>query len=94
MAALVGWDGKLLAMRTTIDSLGRVVVPKVIRERLHLLGGEAIDIDERDGVVEIRVAPTDVAVKETAEGPVAVPTQQMPPLTDDIVRDTIERTRR
>ncbi|MEX0983765.1 MAG: AbrB/MazE/SpoVT family DNA-binding domain-containing protein [Actinomycetota bacterium] len=81
-------------MRTTIDRLGRVVVPKAIRERLRLLGGETIDIDERNGVVEIRVAPTDVHVEETAEGPVATPTRPMPPLTDDIVRDTIERTRR
>ena len=81
-------------MRTTIDRLGRIVVPKAIRERLHLLGGETVDIEERDGVVEIRVASTDVHVRETAEGPVAVPTRPMPPLTDDIVRDTIERTRR
>jgi AbrB family looped-hinge helix DNA binding protein len=81
-------------MRTTIDRLGRIVVPKPIRERLQLHGGEQIEIDERDGVVEIRVAPTEVTIEETAHGPVATPSQVLPPLTEQIVRDTLEQHRR
>lgn len=41
---------------------------KAIRERLRLHGGETIDIDERGGMVEIQAAPTDVHVKDAAEG--------------------------
>ena len=43
-------------MRTTIDRLGRIVVPKPLRDRLRLRGGEALDIEERDGVLELRIA--------------------------------------
>src|ERR671937_5659 len=43
-------------MRSTIDAAGRVVVPKVMRERLGLTGGRAIEIRERDGRLEIEPA--------------------------------------
>jgi AbrB family looped-hinge helix DNA binding protein len=81
-------------MRTTIDRLGRVVVPKPIRERLQLRGGETLEIEERDGVVELRPAAAHVSVVDTAEGPVAQPLDELPPLTDDLVRDTIDSVRR
>ncbi|HUF02205.1 MAG TPA: AbrB/MazE/SpoVT family DNA-binding domain-containing protein [Gaiellaceae bacterium] len=81
-------------MKTTIDRLGRVVVPKPIRERLQLRGGETLEVEERDGVVELRPATAEVAVVETAEGPVAQPSKKLPPLTDELVRDTLDRVRR
>ncbi|MFO7572829.1 MAG: AbrB/MazE/SpoVT family DNA-binding domain-containing protein [Gaiellaceae bacterium] len=81
-------------MKTTIDRLGRVVVPKLIRERLQLRGGEALEVEERDGVVELRLVPTAVDVVETREGPVARPIEDVPALTDADVRDTLDRVRR
>ncbi|HLE99199.1 MAG TPA: AbrB/MazE/SpoVT family DNA-binding domain-containing protein [Gaiellaceae bacterium] len=81
-------------MKTTIDRLGRVVVPKPIRDRLGLRGGETIEVEERDGVVELRPAPAEVRVVDTAEGPVAKPLEALPPLTDEIVRDTLDHVRR
>ena len=81
-------------MRSTIDRLGRVVVPKPIRDRLRLQGGEPLEIDERDGVIEIRPVATDVAIVDTPEGPVAAPREPLPPLTDALVRDTLEQVRR
>lgn len=81
-------------MRSTIDRLGRVVVPKSIRDRLGLRGGVRLEIDERDGVIEIRPAATDVALLDTPEGPVATPREMLPPLTDALVRDTLEQVRR
>ena len=81
-------------MRTTIDRLGRIVVPKPIRDRLQLRGGEVLEVEERDGVVELRPAPADLTRVETAEGPVAVPVDELPPLTDELVRDTLDRVRR
>jgi AbrB family looped-hinge helix DNA binding protein len=81
-------------MRSSIDRVGRVVVPKPIRDALHLRGGEALDVEERDGVIVIRPAPADVELFETAEGPVAKPVSELPPLTDDLVRDTLEQVRR
>lgn len=81
-------------MRTTIDSAGRVVIPKDIRERVGLAGGQGVEITERDGLIEIEPAPTPMKLKRRRSGPVAVPQNDLPQLTDDMVRDTIERTRR
>jgi hypothetical protein len=35
-----------------------------------------------------------MALEQREGGPVAVPAEELPPLTDEIVRTTIERTRR
>jgi AbrB family looped-hinge helix DNA binding protein len=81
-------------MRSTIDAAGRIVVPKALRQRLGLDAPTAIDIRERDGRLEIEAAATPMSLARRKRGRVAVPTRRLPPLTDEIVRDTIERTRR
>lgn len=81
-------------MKITIDRLGRVVVPKPIRDKLGLRGGEALEVEERDGVIELRPAATEVRILETPEGPVAEPLEPIPPLTDELVREALERARR
>ncbi|MGQ0653943.1 MAG: AbrB/MazE/SpoVT family DNA-binding domain-containing protein [Betaproteobacteria bacterium] len=81
-------------MKSTIDAAGRVVVPKAMREKLGLTGGRAIEIRERDGRLEIEPAPVEMKLVKRKYGVVAVPSRKLPPLTDEIVRDTIERTRR
>jgi AbrB family looped-hinge helix DNA binding protein len=81
-------------MKASIDRLGRVVVPKPIREKLRLEGGEILDVEERDGVIELRPAATEVKVVQTADGPVAEPVDSVPPLTDELVRDVLEQVRR
>jgi AbrB family looped-hinge helix DNA binding protein len=81
-------------MRASIDRLGRVVVPKPIRDKLQLRGGETLDVQERDGVIELRPAPVEIMVVETPEGPVVEPVEELPPLTDELVRDVLEQVRR
>jgi AbrB family looped-hinge helix DNA binding protein len=81
-------------MKSTIDSAGRVVIPKDIRRRLGLSGGEAVEISERDGTIEIEPAPTAMALIDREGTLTAVPAEDLPPLTDEIVRETIERIRR
>lgn len=81
-------------MQSTIDAAGRIVVPKEIRDRLGLRGGSAVEIRERDGVIEIEPAPTEMALVRRGKRSVAVPRQPLPPLTDELVRDTLEKTRR
>jgi AbrB family looped-hinge helix DNA binding protein len=81
-------------MFATIDSGGRVVIPKSIRERLGLHPGRALAIIERDGHVEIEPAPTPMKLVRRRGILVAEPTESLPMLTDDAVRETIERTRR
>jgi AbrB family looped-hinge helix DNA binding protein len=81
-------------MKTTIDRLGRVVVPKAIRDRLQLRGGETLEVEERDGIVQLRPASVEMRRAETPEGPVARPVEDVPALGDELVRDTLERVRR
>jgi len=81
-------------MKTSIDSAGRVVIPKELRERLGLRRGRAIEIRERDGRIEIEPAATPMSLVRRGGGAVAVPREKLPALTDEIVRDTLDRTRR
>jgi AbrB family looped-hinge helix DNA binding protein len=81
-------------MTSTIDRLGRLVIPKKIRDRLQLGPGAEVEIEEQDGVIHIRPATAPVTIKETKHGPVAEPDEPMPVLTDDMVRETLDRVRR
>jgi len=45
-------------MKSAIDSAGRVVIPKPLRERLGLDRGQVVEIREREGRIEIEPAST------------------------------------
>ena len=81
-------------MKTTIDSAGRVVIPKALRDALGLTPGQPLEIDERDGRLEIVPAPTPMQLVDEGDGVAAVADTDMPVLTADMVRDTLERVRR
>jgi AbrB family looped-hinge helix DNA binding protein len=81
-------------MRTTIDGAGRLVIPKRIRDRLQLVDGAEVEVTEHDGRIEIHPAAAKVRIVETEEGVVAQPLEDLPALTDDIVRATLDSVRR
>lgn len=81
-------------MKTTIDAAGRLVVPKPLRDELGLKGGDEVEITARDGRIELEVLPTSMRLEQRGEGVVAVPERELPPLTAEIVRETLERVRR
>jgi AbrB family looped-hinge helix DNA binding protein len=87
-----GWH--ISTMKSTIDGAGRVVIPKPIRDRLGIRGGETLDIRERDGRIELEPVATPMRLVEGKGGAPAVAEEDFPPLTDEIVRETVERTRR
>lgn len=82
-------------MVTTIDSAGRIVIPKAIRDRLGLTGGEPVEIEERDGRIELSRPRREVELVESEHGLLApAPGTPMPGLGPDEVRDLLERSRR
>jgi len=81
-------------MQTTIDSAGRIVVPKALRDALGVRPGQELEVEVRDGRLEIEVAPTPMRLEGRGKRVVAVPSQKLPPLTAEQVRATLEQTRR
>lgn len=81
-------------MRTTIDKAGRIVVPKAMRDELGLNGGTEVEIALVDGRIEIDLIPTVVRLERRDGRLVAVADREMPPLTAEMVRETLERIRR
>jgi AbrB family looped-hinge helix DNA binding protein len=76
---LLHFRGMFSAMKVAMDSAGRIVVPKALREALDLRPGQLLEIRARDGRLEIEVAPMPL---------------KLPTLTADEVRATLERLRR
>src|SRR5437870_6379036 len=70
---LVSHGGMLGGMRTTIDRAGRIVIPAELRRQAGLQPGMQIEIDLRDGRIEIEPAPIRVRLERRGPFLVAVP---------------------
>jgi len=81
-------------MKTTLDDAGRLVVPKALRQALGLKAGQVLEVRAGDGRLEIEIAPTPMQLKKRGKGVVAVPQEDLPPLSAEQVRETLDRIRR
>jgi AbrB family looped-hinge helix DNA binding protein len=81
-------------MVTTIDSAGRIVVPKRLREELGFKPGQELELSAVDGRLEIEHPTTPIRLEEHEGQLVAVADREMPTLTAEMVRDTLEQIRR
>jgi AbrB family looped-hinge helix DNA binding protein len=81
-------------MRTVIDSAGRLVVPKQVRDELGLGPGTELELRVVDRRIEIEVPSTPMRLEDGEHGLVAVADREMPVLTAEMVRETLERLRR
>ena len=81
-------------MHTTIDAAGRVVVPKALRDALGLMPGTELEIVAADGALELSPLPTPMHLEGRGANTVAVADEAVPPLTAELVRDTLEGLRR
>jgi bifunctional DNA-binding transcriptional regulator/antitoxin component of YhaV-PrlF toxin-antitoxin module len=81
-------------MRITMDSVGRLVVPKALRAELGITGPTELDVVARGGVIELTVADVPARIEDHRAGPVIVTDGPMNPLTVEDVRAAIDRVRR
>jgi AbrB family looped-hinge helix DNA binding protein len=81
-------------MRTTIDSAGRLVIPKALRDEVGLAAGAPVEVRVAAGRIEIEPAPLPVKLVRKGRLLVAIPDQPVPPLTTKVVERTRARLRR
>jgi bifunctional DNA-binding transcriptional regulator/antitoxin component of YhaV-PrlF toxin-antitoxin module len=77
-----------------MDRVGRVVIPKPLREALGVVSGPAdLEMTASDGSLEVTIADTPVRVEQRDGMSVIVPEQMPPTIGADEVRATIEAVR-
>jgi AbrB family looped-hinge helix DNA binding protein len=81
-------------MRTTIDAAGRIVVPKALREELGFSAGQELELRAANGVLEIEVPSTPMRLETRQGNLVATADLEMPELSPELVRETLEQIRR
>jgi AbrB family looped-hinge helix DNA binding protein len=86
--------GKIDAMQTTIDSAGRVVIPKSLRDELGFKAGQRLELSAVDGRLEIEHPVTPMRLERRSGRLVAVSDRPLPELTQELVRETLEQVRR
>jgi AbrB family looped-hinge helix DNA binding protein len=81
-------------MRVAIDGVGRIVIPKPMRDALGVDGPTELELTERDGALELTVPYIKAHLEDRDGFTVIVPDQPVPTLTTEMVREEIERSRR
>jgi len=80
-------------MRVTIDSAGRLVIPKALRAAVGIVPGGTVEATVRDGRIELEVPPADVRVERHGHVWVALPDAPTPPLRSADVQTTLDALR-
>ena len=78
-------------MKATIDGLGRLVVPKPLREALGLTPGTVVDLSRYGTGLQLVPAGGTARIVETDEGPVAESSTEV---TDEVVFGLLDAARR
>jgi bifunctional DNA-binding transcriptional regulator/antitoxin component of YhaV-PrlF toxin-antitoxin module len=81
-------------MRVAIDRVGRLVLPKALRQELGVHGPTDLELTAADGVVELTVADVPARVEERDGFPVIVTDRAMEPMSVSEARTAVERVRR
>jgi AbrB family looped-hinge helix DNA binding protein len=80
-------------MSTAIDSAGRLVIPKAVRDAAGILPGTPLEVRFWDGRIEIEPSPIDVSVETVAGVAVATSREPVPMLSADVVTAARDRLR-
>jgi len=74
--------------------VGRIVIPKPMRDELGIDGPTELELTERDGALELTVPYIRAHLEERDGFTVIVPDEPVPTLTTEMVNEAIERSRR
>jgi bifunctional DNA-binding transcriptional regulator/antitoxin component of YhaV-PrlF toxin-antitoxin module len=81
-------------MRIAIDAVGRLVIPKPLRDELGINGPTQLEATARDGLIELAVPDLPARVEDRRGEPVIVVDVPANSLTVEDVRAAIDRVRR
>jgi AbrB family looped-hinge helix DNA binding protein len=90
---LANLPGTMNGMRTTIDSAGRVVIPKDLRVAMNLVGGDEVEITLEGDRIELTPAFRKVKLRRGPHG-LLTSDLRLPGIGPEEVREALERTRR
>ena len=86
--------GIIHGMKTTIDSAGRLVIPRDIRQKANLKAGMSLDVRWKDGRIEIEPEPLPVRFVRQGRLLIARPAKDTPTLSGETVEETRRSIRR
>jgi AbrB family looped-hinge helix DNA binding protein len=81
-------------MKITIDNAGRIVVPKALRDALHLSGGDEVEIELDGERLTLTPAYRQVKLRRGPHGILTADLGLPRPTSVEEVREELERTRR
>jgi len=81
-------------MRVAIDGVGRIVIPKPMRDELGIDGPTELELTAVDGALELTVPYVKAHLEDRDGHTVIVPDEPVPPLTTELVREVLERVRK
>jgi AbrB family looped-hinge helix DNA binding protein len=81
-------------MRVAIDGVGRIVIPKPMRDALGIKGPAELELTEVDGRLELTVPYIKVHLEDRGGRTVIVPDEPVAPMTTELVREVLERVRK
>jgi AbrB family looped-hinge helix DNA binding protein len=94
MLELACVPGTINGMRTTIDSAGRVVIPKDLRTALNLVGGDEVEITLEGERIELTPAFRKVQLRRSPNGLLTSDLRLPPGHGPEEDREALERARR
>jgi AbrB family looped-hinge helix DNA binding protein len=88
-----GWEttGNILPVETTIDSVGRIVVPKQLRDSLGMQPGTTVDVTAYGAGLQVLPAGRTARIVQVDGHTVA---ESDTPITDDVIFGLIDSARR
>ncbi len=81
-------------MRVAIDGVGRLVIPKTLRDELGLRGPTDLELTAVDGRLEVTVADVPARVEDRDGFPVIVTDEPMTPMSVAEAAEAVDRVRR